>query len=147
MARAIYYITVREVETTAYLMAVRLKWSEPIPPVKTRYHGKLESALGAPFQTFQGKPIYRSVPAKAAALFYFLVKSHPFQNGNKRIALTAVLVYLYHCGYWLKMSPDELYEIAVWVAGSPRTAQAESMDFLRRVVKQNLIKFEIILMK
>jgi prophage maintenance system killer protein len=134
MARSVRQLTVADVERTAYQMAVELKWKEPIPPVETRYPGKLEGALGAPFQTFQGKPIYRGVPAKAAALFYFLVKSHPFQNGNKRIALASLFVYLSRNGYWLKISPDELYEVAVWVAGSPRTAQAEAVKFLRRVI-------------
>ena len=140
MARSVRHLSVEDVEKTAYRMAMELKWSEPIPPVRTRYPGKLESAIGAPFQTFQGKPIYRGVPAKAAALFYFLVKSHPFQNGNKRIALTTLLVYLSRSGYWLKMSPDELYEVAVWVAGSPRTAQAEAVKFLNRVINKYKIR-------
>lgn len=142
MARSIRRLTVDDVERTAYQMAVELKWEEPIPPATMRYPGKLESALGAPFQTFQGQPIYRGVPAKAAALFYFLVKSHPFQNGNKRIALATLLVYLYRNGYWLTISPDELYNVAVWVAGSPRDAQAEAVKFLRRIVVKYRIKLK-----
>src|SRR3989344_5987423 len=134
MSRSVRRLTVGDVERTAYAMVVGLSWKEAIPPVTTRYPGKLESAIAAPFQTFTGKPIYRGVPAKAAALFYFLVKSHPFQNGNKRIALTTLLVYLSRNGYWLKMSPDELYEVAVWVAGSPRTAQADAVRFLKRAI-------------
>lgn len=134
MARSVRQLTVEDVEKTAYRMAVGLGWKEPIPPAETRYPGKLESALGAPFQTFQGRPLYRGVSAKAAALFYYLVKSHPFQNGNKRIALTTLLVYLSRNGYWLKISPDELYEVAVWVAGSPRTAQMEAVKFLQRII-------------
>jgi death-on-curing protein len=140
MSRSVRQLSVEDVEQTAYQMAVELGWREPIPPTKTRYPGKLESALGAPFQTFSGKPIYRGVPAKAAALFYFLVKSHPFQNGNKRIALATLLVYLSRNSYWLKISPNELYDVAVWVAGSPRTAQTEAMDFLRNTIKKYLIK-------
>src|SRR3989344_2983796 len=139
MSRSVRRLTVGDVERTAYAMVVGLSWKEAIPPVTTRYPGKLESAIAAPFQTFTGKPIYRGVPAKAAALFYFLVKSHPFQNGNKRIALTTLLVYLSRNGYWLKISPDELYQVAVWVAGSPRAARSEAMDFLRDIVKKHLI--------
>lgn len=96
----------------------------------------MEGALAAPFQTFHGKPIYRGVVTKAATLFYFLVKSHPFQNGNKRIALTSVFVYLSRNGYWLSIDPDELYEVAVWVAGSPRSAQVEAVEFLKRIIEK-----------
>jgi death on curing protein len=142
MARSIRRLTVEDVERTAYQMAVELRWEEPIPPATTRYSGKLESALGAPFQTYQGKPLYRGVPAKAAVLFYFLVKSHPFQNGNKRIALMTLLVYLYRNGYWLTISPDELYNVAVWVAGSPRDAQAEAVKFLYRIIIKYRIKLK-----
>ncbi len=142
MARSVRRLTLEDVERTAYAMAVALDWEEPIPPMTTRYPGKLEGALGAPFQTFGGKPLYRGVSAKAAALFYFLLKSHPFQNGNKRIALTALLVYLSRNGYWLRISPDELYDVAVWVAGSPRTAQTEAVEFLKRTIVKGLIKFE-----
>lgn len=40
--------------------------------------GFLESALNAPFQTFDGEYIYKTIKAKAAKLGYFLIKNHPF---------------------------------------------------------------------
>ena len=42
-----------------------------------RDEGLLGSALNAPFQTFDGEYIYKTVKAKAAKLGYFLVKNHP----------------------------------------------------------------------
>lgn len=38
----------------------------------------LDSALNAPFQTFDGDDIYKTVQSKAAKLGFFLVKNHPF---------------------------------------------------------------------
>ncbi|MBL0351052.1 MAG: type II toxin-antitoxin system death-on-curing family toxin [Elusimicrobia bacterium] len=58
----------------------------------------LKSVLGAVFQTFQGKDVYPSLEEKAAALLYLLVKSHPFVDGNKRIAATAFLWFLENNG-------------------------------------------------
>lgn len=49
-----------------------------------RGHG-LAGVLGAIEQTFDGKPLYPSVQARAAHLLYFIIKDHPFGDGNKRL--------------------------------------------------------------
>lgn len=51
-----------------------------------------KSALGAIYQTFDGKDVYISIEEKAANLLYFIVKNHAFIDGNKRIA-AAVFIY------------------------------------------------------
>ena len=50
-----------------------------------RDEGLLDSALAAPFQTFDGQSLYPSVQAKAAQLGFGLVCNHPFVDGNKRV--------------------------------------------------------------
>jgi len=45
----------------------------------------LESALLTIFQTYNGKELYPSIEEKAVHLFYFIIKDHPFTDGNKRI--------------------------------------------------------------
>jgi len=54
----------------------------------------LESALGQVMQTFDGRDLYPSLEEKAAHLLYFLVKSHPFVDGNKRIGAALFLWFL-----------------------------------------------------
>ncbi len=54
----------------------------------------LESALGAVAQTFDGRDLYPSLEEKAANLLYFLVKGHPFVDGNKRIGAALFLWFL-----------------------------------------------------
>ena len=44
----------------------------------------LESLLGNLDQTVFGEPAYPTVQSKAAHLLYFVVKNHPFADGNKR---------------------------------------------------------------
>ena len=44
----------------------------------------LESALAAPFQTFDGEDLYPSLQAKAAQLGFGIAANHAFQDGNKR---------------------------------------------------------------
>ena len=43
-----------------------------------RSEGLLDSALAAPFQTFDGIDLYPSIPQKSARLAVSLVANHPF---------------------------------------------------------------------
>jgi prophage maintenance system killer protein len=54
----------------------------------------LESILGNLRQTFGGQDLYPSVEEKAAHLLYFVIKDHPFSDGNKRIGSFLFLVFL-----------------------------------------------------
>ncbi len=54
----------------------------------------LDSALGAVMQSFDGQDFYPSLEEKAAHLLYFLVKNHPFVDGNKRIGAALFLWFL-----------------------------------------------------
>lgn len=45
----------------------------------------LESILGNLEQTAFGEPAYPGIESKAAHLLYFVIKNHPFSDGNKRI--------------------------------------------------------------
>ncbi|WP_280554339.1 RhuM family protein [Halomonas sp. 25-S5] len=55
----------------------------------------LDSLLGNLDQTVFGEPAYPSVEAKAAHLLYFVVKNHPFADGNKRSAAYLFVDFLY----------------------------------------------------
>lgn len=112
-------ISVADVEYAAFRLAKELmEWDEPIPPFETRFPAKLESSINTPFQTYARKPLYRGIFGKAAALFYFMIKDHPFQNGNKRIAIATLLYFLHSNGWWIIVSNDALYEFAKEVAAS-----------------------------
>jgi prophage maintenance system killer protein len=54
----------------------------------------LDAVLGSIEQTFGAEPLYPSVEARAAHLLYFVIKDHPFSDGNKRIGSLLFLHYL-----------------------------------------------------
>jgi prophage maintenance system killer protein len=58
-----------------------------------RGHG-LSGILGAVGQSFAGQDLYPSVEEKAAHLLYFVIKDHPFTDGNKRIGSFLFLLFL-----------------------------------------------------
>ena len=57
--------------------------------------GGLLSAIGRPFQTFDGEDLYPTPFEKAVALLESVCNDHPFVDGNKRTALIAA-AYLLH---------------------------------------------------
>lgn len=78
--------------------------------------GKLEGALAAPDLSMFGEDLYATLPEKAAALFHSLVRAHGFTDGNKRVALVALMVYLEHHSARLRATDDELYDITMAAA-------------------------------
>ena len=130
-------LTLAQVEHIAFALAKeRLSFGEPIPAFATRYPNILESCLATPFQRFYGITAYRSLYGKAAMLFYLLIKNHPFQNGNKRIAVTVLLVFLHKHKKWVSTTLQELYGITKRVAES----QAKDRDFVLMAVETFLRK-------
>ncbi len=112
-------LTVAEVEYAAFKLAEKLMtWNETIPPFGSRFPNILESCLATPFGIFSGKDLYRGLIKKSGILFYLLIKNHPFQNGNKRIAVMSLLYFLYKNGKWIYVSNDRLYRFAKHVAKS-----------------------------
>ena len=58
----------------------------------------LEGILGAIQQTFGGKALYPSAQSRSAHLLYFVIKDHPFSDGNKRIGTLLFLEMLRRSG-------------------------------------------------
>ena len=98
-------ITIADVEYLVFRLAKEhLSFDEPIPDFSTRF----SNVFVTPFQRFSGKALYPTLVAKASILFYLMIKNHPFQNGNKRIAITILLTFLFCNGKWLKADTQEM---------------------------------------
>ncbi len=75
-----------------------------------------DSAINAPFQTFDGKQLYATIEQKAARLGFSLIKDHAFNDGNKRVGILAMLTFLELNGIVIDASDDELISIGLGVA-------------------------------
>ncbi|MBU0710009.1 MAG: type II toxin-antitoxin system death-on-curing family toxin [Candidatus Omnitrophica bacterium] len=132
-------LTVKEVEYISFRLAKELlSFKEPIPDFSSRFNNILESCLAIPFQTFTRKSPYRSLIDKASILFYLMIKNHPFQNGNKRIAMTTLFVFLYKNKKWLKVDTQELYNFTMWIAQSPSRFKSETLMAIKRFLDEHL---------
>ena len=116
-------------------LTVRTRYYNGMPP-SCRYQlhasemfGKprgdgFEGALRAIYQSFGGEDVYPTLAEKAANLLYFIIKDHPFFDGNKRIASFLFIMFLTLNKYnltangELKISDRALVAIALMIAES-----------------------------
>lgn len=88
-----------------------------------REHG-LERVLGAITQTFDGVVLYKSLEERAAHLLYFVIKDHPFSDGNKRIGAFLFVRFLEINAFGRdkrgerKINPNTLVALALLIAQS-----------------------------
>jgi prophage maintenance system killer protein len=59
-----------------------------------RSSGSIEGIVGNVLQSFGGKDVYPTIEEKSANLLYFMVKNHPFVDGNKRSGAFAFVWFL-----------------------------------------------------
>src|SRR3989344_1866475 len=129
-------IDIKEVEYIAFNLAKKfMDDNEPIPDFSSRFPNILESCLAVPFQTFERKSFYKGLTGTGAIIFYLMVKNHPFQNGNKRIAMTTLLYFLFKNKKWLRVDNQELYNFAKWVAESNPKLKEETVKAIEKFIK------------
>lgn len=82
--------------------------------------GSLEGILGNVFQSAFGSDVYSSLEEKAAHLLYFIVKNHPFNDGNKRSGAFAFIWFLQKAklDFQSKISPQTLATLTILIAES-----------------------------
>ena len=83
----------------------------------------LESAVYAPFQTFDRESLYPSVQQKAAKLCAGLIQNHPFVDGNKRTGVHIMLIFLIINGIEISYTQAELIEIGLALADNKMKEQ------------------------
>jgi death-on-curing protein len=136
-------ISIIDIEYVALRLAQEtMVWSEPIPDFSTRYTDALERCVEAIFQSYAGKDLYPGLLKKAATLFYLMVKNHPFQNGNKRIAMVTLFYFLFLNKKWIKVDNQELYNFARWVAESNAKLKDATVDAIETFFKSYISDIE-----
>ena len=80
--------------------------------------GLIESSLSPAFTPYFGVDHYPSIEEKAARLCYSLINNHAFLDGNKRIGIYVMLVFLELNGIVLKQTDEEIVKLGIGVASS-----------------------------
>lgn len=138
----IRWLSIDDFEYLCFDLARELMtYGEPIPDYSTRDDSLLKSALGVPKQTFDRKLLYPTLSKQAAALFYSLIKNHPFRNGNKRIAVMGLLAFLSLNKKWINIHPLTLYNMACEVSESDPKNRDSILEIINDKIGKHLVGF------
>jgi prophage maintenance system killer protein len=90
--------------------------------------------IGNVMQSFGGEELYPTAETKAANLLYFIVKNHPFVDGNKRSGAYAFVWYLRQAKILdvIRMSPPVLTAITLLIAESSPKDKAKMVGLVCR---------------
>jgi prophage maintenance system killer protein len=97
--------------------------------------------LGNILQTFGGQYLYPSIEAQAANLLYFVIKNHPFSDGNKRIGAFLFIWFLEKNKHRLdtngavKINEYGLVALALLVAQSNPADKDLMIDLIINLIK------------
>ena len=95
-----------------------------------RDQGLLESAVFRPQVGY-----YADVTEEAAALMESLTNTHPFFDGNKRVAFAATHTFLLMNGHDLNLEPGEAYEFMMNSIATGEFRFAQILDWIRQHIK------------
>jgi hypothetical protein len=94
--------------------------------------GSIEGIVGNVMQSFGGKEVYGTVEEKAAHLLYFMVKNHPFVDGNKRSGAYAFVWFLRQANILdaTRLTPPALTALTLLVAESDPKDKAKMIGLI-----------------
>ncbi len=102
-----------------------------------RVQGSVSGIVGNVMQSFNGKPLYPSVEEKAAHLLYFMVKNHPFTDGNKRSGAFAFVWFLHkaRAKQARSVSPPTLTALTLLIAESDPKKKDQMVALVTQLLK------------
>ena len=99
--------------------------------------GSIEGVVGNVMQSFGGKDVYVTIEEKAAHLLYFMVKNHPFVDGNKRSGAFAFIWFLRKTkikgGYTI--NPNALTLLTLLIAESDPKRKEQMIGLVVQMLK------------
>ncbi|MCR4284328.1 MAG: virulence RhuM family protein [Parcubacteria group bacterium] len=102
-----------------------------------RSPGSIEGIVGNVVQSFNGKPVYPTIEEKAAHLLYFMVKNHPFTDGNKRSGAFAFIWFLRKARSKRSrnINPAALTALTLLIAESNPTKKDQMIALITQLLK------------
>ncbi len=100
-----------------------------------RDYGLLEAAVARPRATVFGKDAYPDLDAKAAALLHSVARNHALIDGNKRLALAAIIAFHGLNGRRLTLTNHAAYDLVISVAAGELDTVDEIAAILRTATR------------
>lgn len=117
--KSVNYLTFQEIEIIYRFFFDRSKkMEEPVPDWSFVDKSKIINIVAIPQKKYFDLECYPTLEEKAAIIFYEINKGHIFPNGNKRMSVFCLLVFLSINDYSFEVSPDEMRNKALELAKS-----------------------------
>lgn len=102
-----------------------------------RAAGSIEGIVGNVMQSFGGKAVYETIEEKAAHLLYFMVKNHPFTDGNKRSGAFSFVWFLRKARSknGRNINPPALTALTLLIAESDPKKKEQMIALVTRMLK------------
>ncbi len=81
--------------------------------------------------TIEGRFVHKTIFEKAAAYGYHLCKNHPFVDGNKRVALVLMDIFLERNGWEIVAHEEQIYSMMLDLA-SGKLIKAQLASWLKK---------------
>lgn len=103
-----------------------------------RHANVISGIVGNVMQSFGGTSVYPTVEEKAAHLLYFMVKNHPFVDGNKRSGAYSFIWFLNQAGVLnrSKITPAALTALTLFVAESDARHKEKMIRLVLQLLKK-----------
>lgn len=103
-----------------------------------RNTGSVAGIIGNVMQSFGGKELYPTAEEKAAHLLYFIVKNHPFIDGNKRSGAFAFVWFLRQAKILdvSKLTPSALTALTIMVAESDPSHKEKVVKLILNLISK-----------
>ncbi|MFA6050362.1 MAG: virulence protein RhuM/Fic/DOC family protein [Candidatus Paceibacterota bacterium] len=100
--------------------------------------GNISGIVGNVMQSFGGKAVYATIEEKAAHLLYFVVKNHPFVDGNKRSGAFAFIWFLRKFGVkgGMNITPSALTALTLLIAESKPEKKDQMIALVTQLLKK-----------
>ena len=138
-----YHLTYEEVTGVLSTLKFELiKKGEATKLFANEKANELSGIIGNLYQTFSGAELY---PSKASHLLYFIIKDHPFNDGNKRSASFLFIYFLDKCKYLYKengekkINENALVTLTLLVASS----DPKEKEILIKLIKHLIFEREL----
>ena len=102
-----------------------------------RVRGSIEGIVGNVMQSFGGKNLYETIEEKSAHLLYFMVKNHPFVDGNKRSGAFAFIWFLRKAKAkgFRNINPATLTALTLFIAESNPKNKDQMVALITQLLK------------
>ncbi|AYC30852.1 type II toxin-antitoxin system death-on-curing family toxin [Paenisporosarcina cavernae] len=109
-----------------------MKKHDDLDQAGIKYLDRFEAMIERPSSHFFGEELYPSVVEKACCIYHSITTTHIFQNGNKRTAFAAFLVFLRMNGFTISLTNKQAEDFTVYLAVDEKFKSNDAVSILVR---------------